>query len=111
MKYLVIVADGYFPDRQNCRIYHICSSGVDTAAVCGDGTSWDPVKNNCNWENSVQCKKGLRKWDEITDIRGGKYKLRLGLTRIDRLKFSNFICYRCSIGMASKEIDNNLSNY
>ncbi len=32
------------------------------------------MKKNCNWENSVQCKKGLRKWDEITDIRGGKNK-------------------------------------
>ncbi|CAF1245111.1 unnamed protein product [Rotaria sordida] len=66
----VCKADGYFPDRENCRIYHICTSGVDTAAVCGEGTSWDPVKKNCNWENTVQCKKGLRKWDQITDIRG-----------------------------------------
>lgn len=66
------IADGYFPDRQNCRIYHICTSGVDTAAVCGEGTAWDPVTKNCNWENTVQCKKGLRKWDQITDIRGGK---------------------------------------
>lgn len=66
------IADGYFPDRQNCRIYHICTSGVDTAAVCGEGTAWDPVTKNCNWENTVQCKKGLRRWDQITDIRGGK---------------------------------------
>lgn len=68
----VCKTDGYYPDRQNCRIYHICTSGVDTAAVCGEGTAWDPVKKNCGWENTVQCKKGLRKWDEITDIRGGK---------------------------------------
>ncbi|CAF4129453.1 unnamed protein product [Rotaria magnacalcarata] len=64
--------DGYFPDRSNCRIYHICTSGVDTAAVCAEGTAWDPVKKNCGWENTVECKKGLRKWDQITDIRGGK---------------------------------------
>lgn len=77
---LVLLADGYYPDRKNCRIYHICTSGVDTAAVCGEGTSWDPAKKTCNWENTVQCKKGLRKWDQITDIRGGKrtlYYLRL----------------------------------
>jgi hypothetical protein len=66
------LADGYYPDRQNCRIYHICTSGVDTAAVCGDGTAWDPIKKNCGWENTVECKKGLRKWDQITDIRGGR---------------------------------------
>ncbi len=66
--------DGYFPDRQNCRIYHICTSGVDTAAVCGEGTAWDPIKKNCGWENTVECKKGLRKWDQITDIRGGRDK-------------------------------------
>ncbi|UJR37385.1 hypothetical protein I4U23_030091 [Adineta vaga] len=66
----VCKADGYYPDRQNCRIYHICTSGVDTASVCGEGTVWDPVKKNCNWENTVQCKKGLRRWDQITDIRG-----------------------------------------
>ncbi|CAF3393798.1 unnamed protein product [Rotaria socialis] len=66
----VCKTDGYFPDRQNCRIYHICTSGVDTASVCGEGTAWDPVKKNCNWENTVECKKGLRKWDQITDIRG-----------------------------------------
>jgi hypothetical protein len=70
----LFLADGYFPDRQNCRIYHICTSGVDTAAVCGEGTAWDPVKKNCNWENTVECKKGLRKWNEITDIRGGIYE-------------------------------------
>ncbi|CAF4383933.1 unnamed protein product, partial [Rotaria magnacalcarata] len=66
----VCKTDGYFPDRQNCRIYHICTSGVDTASVCGEGTAWDPAKKNCNWENTVECKKGLRKWDQITDIRG-----------------------------------------
>ncbi|CAF5198483.1 unnamed protein product, partial [Rotaria magnacalcarata] len=66
--------DGYFPDRSNCRIYHICTSGVDTAAVCAEGTAWDPVKKNCGWENTVECKKGLRKWDQITDIRGGEEK-------------------------------------
>ncbi|CAF1448464.1 unnamed protein product [Rotaria magnacalcarata] len=65
-----ILVDGYFPDRSNCRIYHICTSGVDTAAVCAEGTAWDPVKKNCGWENTVECKKGLRKWDQITDIRG-----------------------------------------
>lgn len=53
-------------------MYHICTSGVDTAAVCAEGTAWDPVKKNCGWENTVECKKGLRKWDKITDIRGGK---------------------------------------
>ncbi|CAF1162602.1 unnamed protein product [Adineta ricciae] len=66
----VCKTDGYFPDRQNCRVYHICTSGVDTAAVCAEGTAWDPVKKNCGWENTVECKKGLRKWDKITDIRG-----------------------------------------
>ncbi|CAF5153363.1 unnamed protein product, partial [Rotaria magnacalcarata] len=38
------------------------------------GTAWDPVKKNCGWENTVECKKGLRKWDQITDIRGGEEK-------------------------------------
>jgi hypothetical protein len=68
---ILVLADGYFPDRHNCRIYHICTSGVDTASVCGEGTAWDPVKKNCGWENTVECKKGLRRWDQITDIRGG----------------------------------------
>ncbi|UJR08864.1 hypothetical protein I4U23_013119 [Adineta vaga] len=66
----VCKTDGYFPDRQNCRIYHICTSGVDTASVCAEGTAWDPVKKNCGWENTVECTKGLRKWNQITDIRG-----------------------------------------
>ncbi|CAF1042460.1 unnamed protein product [Adineta steineri] len=66
----VCKADGYYPDRQNCRIYHICTSGVDTAAVCGEGTVWDPAKKICGWADTIQCKKGLRKWNEITDIRG-----------------------------------------
>lgn len=66
------LADGYYPDRQNCRVYHICTSGVDTAAVCAEGTAWDPIQRNCVWENTVECKKGLRRWDQITDIRGGR---------------------------------------
>ena len=67
-----VLADGYFPDRHNCRVYHICTSGVDTISVCAEGTSWDPEKKNCAWENTVECRKGLRKWDQITDIRGGR---------------------------------------
>ena len=51
--------------------------------MCGEGTAWDPVKNNCNWENTVQCKKGLRKWDEITDIRGGEWKWGCRLKSLD----------------------------
>jgi hypothetical protein len=79
-----LLADGYYPDRQNCRIYHICTSGVDTAAVCGEGTAWDPIKKNCGWENTVECKKGLRKWDQITDIRGGrKYLINSAMNIID----------------------------
>ncbi|CAF0988782.1 unnamed protein product [Adineta steineri] len=66
----VCKTDGYFPDRQNCQMYHICTSGVDTVAICAAGTSWDPTKKNCAWENTVECRKGLRKWDKITDIRG-----------------------------------------
>ncbi|CAF4641281.1 unnamed protein product, partial [Rotaria sp. Silwood2] len=54
----------------NCRIYHICTSGIDTTATCGEGTSWDPAKKICGWENTIECKKGIRKWDQITDIRG-----------------------------------------
>ncbi|CAF1617649.1 unnamed protein product [Adineta ricciae] len=69
----VCKGDGYYPDRQNCRVYHICTSGVDTPSVCGEGTVWDPVKKNCNWENTVQCKKGLRRWDQITDAGGGEH--------------------------------------
>ena len=30
------------------------------------------MKRNCGWEHTVECKKGLRKWDQITDIRGGR---------------------------------------
>jgi hypothetical protein len=85
---LNFLADGYFPDRQNCRIYHICTSGVDTASVCGEGTAWDPIKKNCGWENTVECKKGLRKWDQITDIRGGKKKW---IIRNSRLKIFFFL--------------------
>ncbi len=89
-----ILADGYYPDRQNCRIYHICTSGVDTASVCGDGTVWDPVKKICNWETTIQCKKGLRKWDQITDIRGGqKEKICWNSYSNFCMKFSDFICY------------------
>ncbi|CAF4523879.1 unnamed protein product, partial [Rotaria sp. Silwood2] len=62
--------DGYYPDPANCRIYHICTSGIDTTATCGEGTSWDPAKKICGWENTIECKKGVRKWDQITDIRG-----------------------------------------
>jgi hypothetical protein len=90
--YLTYLADGYCPDRYNCRIYHICTSGVDTASVCAEGTAWDPVKRNCGWENTVECRKGLRKWDQITDIRGGKNNT-LEITFFSSLIYSNLVCH------------------
>ncbi|CAF0931993.1 unnamed protein product, partial [Didymodactylos carnosus] len=62
--------DGYFPDYNNCRIYHMCNAGIDTAVVCGEGTAWDPEKKNCGWTDTVECRNGVRKWEKITDIRG-----------------------------------------
>ncbi|CAF1382524.1 unnamed protein product [Rotaria sordida] len=49
--------DGYYPDPSNCRIYHICTSGIDTTATCAEGTLWDPAKKICGWENTIECKK------------------------------------------------------
>lgn len=100
----MILADGYFPDRQNCRVYHICTSGVDTASVCAEGTAWDPIKRNCAWENTVECKKGLRRWDQITDIRGGLTEIfLLSLFKSSfgfYFDFSYFICNGRCFSMA-----------
>ncbi|CAF1230452.1 unnamed protein product, partial [Didymodactylos carnosus] len=62
--------DGYFPDYNNCRIYHMCNGGIGTAVVCGEGTVWDPEKKICGWTNTVECRNGIRKWEKITDMRG-----------------------------------------
>lgn len=45
--------DGFFPDRHDCRLYHICVDGIHTVKTCDDELLFNPLKNECDWAINV----------------------------------------------------------
>ncbi|CAF1128570.1 unnamed protein product [Adineta ricciae] len=41
------IADGYFGDAQDCRIYHVCVDGRDYRSMCAPGLAWDSLLRLC----------------------------------------------------------------
>jgi len=41
------VADGYFGDSQDCRIYHVCVDGRDYRSMCAPRLAWESLLRLC----------------------------------------------------------------
>ncbi|XP_053686883.1 chitinase-3-like protein 1 [Sabethes cyaneus] len=49
-------AEGMFPNPDNCQDYYICTGeGHRYDFTCPKGLLFDPVINNCNWPEQVDC--------------------------------------------------------
>jgi hypothetical protein len=47
------VKDGFFPDKRDCWIYHICVGNSHSVKACKDDLLFNPGKNECDWPMNV----------------------------------------------------------
>ncbi|CAF0819246.1 unnamed protein product [Adineta ricciae] len=47
--------DGFFPDKRDCWLYHICVGSSHSVKACKDDLLFNPVKNECDWAMNVNC--------------------------------------------------------
>ncbi|CAF4665591.1 unnamed protein product, partial [Rotaria sp. Silwood2] len=49
------VKDGFFPDKKDCWIYHICVGSTHSVKACKEELLFNPIKNECDWAMNVNC--------------------------------------------------------
>jgi hypothetical protein len=47
------VKDGFFPDKGDCWIYHICVGTTHSVKACKEDLLFNPIKNECDWAMNV----------------------------------------------------------
>lgn len=47
------VKDGFFPDKKDCWIYHICAGTGHSVKACKEDLLFNPIKNECDWAMNV----------------------------------------------------------
>jgi hypothetical protein len=47
------VKDGFFPDKKDCWIYHICVGTSHSVKACKEDLLFNPIKNECDWAMNV----------------------------------------------------------
>jgi hypothetical protein len=77
--------DGFYPDKEDCRKFHVCYSGTQSIRWCKEGMLWDETKIGCNMQNSTICTGGRKKW--------GRNE---GLILIKNFKKGEEFKFRCS---------------
>ena len=45
--------DGFFPDKRDCWIYHICAGTTHSVKACKEDLLFNPIKNECDWAMNV----------------------------------------------------------
>ena len=48
------VKDGFFPDKRDCWIYHICVGSTHSVKACKEDLLFNPNKNECDWAMNVR---------------------------------------------------------
>jgi len=48
--------EGHFPDPESCQVYYQCAQGTAHKHTCQAGLSWNILTNQCDWEESVDCR-------------------------------------------------------
>lgn len=54
--------DGFYPDKDDCRKFHVCYSGTQSIRWCKEGMIWDETKIGCSVQNNTSCTGGRKKW-------------------------------------------------
>ncbi|CAF1286234.1 unnamed protein product [Adineta ricciae] len=55
--------DGFYPDKKDCWIYHICVGNSHSVKACKEDLLFNPEKNECDWAMNVNCSK--RSYEDI----------------------------------------------
>jgi len=59
-----ILEDGFYPDKDDCRKFHVCYSGTQSIRWCKEGMIWDETKIGCSVQNNTLCIGGRKKWGQ-----------------------------------------------
>ncbi|CAF3963307.1 unnamed protein product [Adineta steineri] len=62
-----VLDDGFFPDKNDCRKFHVCYGGIQSIRRCKEGMLWDETKIGCNMQNITICTGGRQKWKQDDD--------------------------------------------
>ncbi|CAF3842460.1 unnamed protein product [Rotaria sordida] len=60
--------DGFFPDKDDCRKFHVCYSGTQSVRWCKEGMLWDEIKIGCGMQNITKCTGDRKKWIRDEDL-------------------------------------------
>ncbi len=45
--------DGFFPDKRDCWVYHICVGTTHSIKACKEDLLFNPIKSQCDWAINV----------------------------------------------------------
>jgi chitinase len=55
--YFKCTKDGFFPDKTDCWVYHICDGGTHTVRACDEDLFFNSKTGLCDWPMNVECKQ------------------------------------------------------
>ena len=55
--YFKCTKDGFFPDKTDCWVYHICDGGTHSVRACEEDLFFNPKTGLCDWPMNVDCKQ------------------------------------------------------
>lgn len=59
--YFKCTNDGFFPDKTDCWVYHICDGGTHSVRACEEDLFFNPKTGLCDWPMNVDCKQSTTK--------------------------------------------------
>ena len=59
--YFKCTSDGFFPDKTDCWVYHICDGGTHSVRACEEDLFFNPKTGLCDWPMNVECKQTVSK--------------------------------------------------
>lgn len=60
--YFKCTTDGFFPDKTDCWVYHICDGGTHSVRACEEDLFFNPKTGLCDWPMNVECKQSTTKF-------------------------------------------------
>ena len=58
--YFKCAEDGFFPDKKDCWVYHICDGGTHSVRACEEDLFFNHKTGLCDWPMNVDCKEAVK---------------------------------------------------
>lgn len=58
--YFKCAEDGFFPDKTDCWVYHICDGGTHSVRACEEDLFFNSKTGLCDWPMNVECKQAKK---------------------------------------------------